>query len=191
MEAIMADKEKNYFEALYQVAKVVNSSLDPSQVLDEIVTSVSQAIGAKASAIRLLDPRRKELVMGAAHGLSEGYLRKGKVLVDKSGLDKEALKGGPVCILDAQNDPGFQYGDRAKNEGIKSICVVPLKVGKRAIGVLRVYSDAERQWSEGEERFLEAAANLSAIALDNARLHRALKTDYNLLVAHEYRLDDN
>jgi signal transduction protein with GAF and PtsI domain len=187
----MADKEKNYFEALYQVAKVVNSSLDPARVLDEIVTSVSQAIGAKASAIRLLDPKRKELVMSAAHGLSEGYLQKGKVLVDKSGLDKEALKGGPVCILDAQNDPNFQYGERAKNEGIKSICVVPLKVGKRAIGVLRVYSDTERQWSEGEERFLEAAANLSAIALDNARLHRALKTDYNLLVAHEYRLDDN
>ena len=75
--------------------------------------------------------------------------------------------------MDAQNDPSFQYGDRAKTEGIQSICVVPLKVGKRAIGVLRVYSDTKREWSDEEERFLEAAANLSAIALDNARLHRA------------------
>ena len=187
----MAGKEKNYFEALYQVAKVVNSSLDPAKVLEEIVTGVSEAMGTKACAIRLLDPRRKELVMSASYGLSEGYLRKGKVLVDKSGLDKAALGGGPVCIMDAQNDPSFQYGDRAKTEGIRSICVVPLKVGKRAIGVLRVYSDTKREWSDEEERFLEAAANLSAIALDNARLHRALKTDYNLLVAHEYRLDDN
>ncbi|MCB2191503.1 MAG: GAF domain-containing protein [Deltaproteobacteria bacterium] len=187
----MADKEKNYFEALYQVAKVVNSSLDPAKVLDKIVTGVSEAMDTKACAIRLLDPRRQELVMGASHGLSEGYLRKGKVLVDKSGLDKEALKGGPICLMDAQNDPAFQYRDRAKTEGIQSICVVPLKVGKRSIGVLRVYSDSRREWDEQEQRFLEAAANLSAIALDNARLHRALKTDYNLLVAHEYRLDDN
>lgn len=187
----MADKEKNYFEALYQVARVVNSSLDPAKVLEEIVTGVSQAMGTKACAIRLLDPRRKELVMGASHGLSEGYLRKGKVLVDKSGLDQQALKGGPVCIVDAQNDPSFQYGERAQTEGIRSICVVPLKVGQRSIGVLRVYSETKRAWSEQEERFLEAAANLSAIALENARLHRALETDYNLLVAHKYRLDDN
>lgn len=187
----MAGKEKNYFEALYQVARVVNSSLDPAKVLEEIVTGVSRAVGAKACAIRLLDPRRKELVMGASHGLSEGYLRKGRVMVDKSGLDQQALKGGPVCIMDAQNDPGFQYGERAQAEGIRSICVVPLKVGKRSIGVLRVYSDTKRAWDEQEERFLEAAANLSAIALENARLHRALETDYNLLVAHKYRLDDN
>ncbi|MBU1274835.1 MAG: GAF domain-containing protein [Proteobacteria bacterium] len=187
----MAGKQKNYFEALYQVAKVVNSSLDPATVLGEIAKGVTAALGAKASAIRLLDNRRKELMMGASHGLSKGYLRKGKVLVDKSGLDKEALKGGPVCIMDAQSDPAFQYGDRAKAEGIRSICVVPLRVGKRSIGVLRVYSEKKRDWSDEEQRFLEAAANLSAIALENARLHRALKTDYNLLVAHEYRLDDN
>ncbi len=187
----MAGKQKNYFEALYQVAKVVNSSLEPAKVLAEIVKSITAALGAKASAIRLLDHRRKELVMGASHGLSQGYLRKGKVLVDKSGLDQAALKGGPVCILDVQSDPAFQYGDRAKAEGIRSICVVPMRVGKRAIGVLRVYSENKREWSDEEQRFLEAAANLSAISLENARLHRALKTDYNLLVAHEYRLDDN
>jgi signal transduction protein with GAF and PtsI domain len=191
MEAGMAGKKTDYFEALYQVAKVVNSSLDPKKVLGEIVKSVSKALGAKACAIRLLDRRRKELVMGAAHGLSKGYLRKGKVLVDKSGLDKQALGGEAVYILDAQSDPAFQYGARAKAEGIRSVCVLPLKVGKKAIGVIRVYSGKKRQWSASEVRFLEAAANLSAIALDNARLHRALKTDYNLLVAHEYRLDDN
>ena len=187
----MAGKKTDYFEALYQVAKVVNSSLDPKKVLGEIVKGVSKALGAKACAIRLLDPRRKELVMGASHGLSKGYLRKGKVLVDKSGLDKQALAGGAVCILDVQSDPAFQYGDRAKVEGLRSICVLPLRAGRKTIGVIRVYSDKEREWSKEEMRFLEAAANLSAIALDNARLHRALKTDYNLLVAHGYRLDDN
>jgi GAF domain-containing protein len=40
-------------------------------------------------------------------------------------------------------------------------------------------------------KFLEAAASLSALALENARLHEALKRDYDLLIQHEYRLDDN
>lgn len=187
----MASKHKDYFAALYRVAKVINSSLDPQRVLDEIVNGVTLTMGAKASAIRLLSPNRQELKMGASYGLSRGYLRKGRVMVDKSGLDQEALKGSAVCMLDAQNDPAFQYQDRARAEGIRSICVVPLKVGRRKIGVVRVYSEKKRQWSDREIQFLEAVANLSAIALDNARLHQALRTDYNLLLAFKDRLDDN
>jgi hypothetical protein len=38
---------------------------------------------------------------------------------------------------------------------------------------------------------MKAVANISALALDNARLHQALKADYELLVAHKYRVDDN
>ena len=38
---------------------------------------------------------------------------------------------------------------------------------------------------------MESVANLSALALENARLHQALKTNYELLIAHKYRLDDN
>ncbi len=183
--------KKDYFKALYQVAKVINSSLEPRKVLDEIVRSVTQAMGGKGSSIRLLDSRRKELKMSAAYGLSKGYLRKGKVTVGKSGLDKDALKGGVVCLLDAQTDPKFQYRDSAKEEGIHSLCVVPLMVGKKAIGVLRIYSDKKRDWKQTEIKYLEAVASLSAIAIDNARLHQALKTNYDLLIAHEYRLDDN
>ena len=187
----MAAKGKDYFKALYRVAKVINSSLEPAKVLEEIVKAVTQTMGAKASVIRLLGPRRRELILGAAYGLSKGYLRKGKVLVDKSGLDKDALRGGAVCLLDAQNDPRFQYPERARAEGIRSLCVVPLKVGRKSIGVLRVYSQRKREWKPQEIEFLEAVANLSAIALENARLHKALQTDYDLLVAHKYRLDDN
>jgi GAF domain-containing protein len=44
---------------------------------------------------------------------------------------------------------------------------------------------------EGETRFLEAVVNLSAIALDNARLHKTLQTRCDLMTAHKYRIDDN
>ena len=38
---------------------------------------------------------------------------------------------------------------------------------------------------------MEAVASLSAIALENARLHNSLKTEFDLLAAHTDRLDDN
>ncbi|HNR51245.1 MAG TPA: GAF domain-containing protein [Deltaproteobacteria bacterium] len=184
-------KEKDYFLALYEVAKVISASLDVTKVLEEIVKSVARAVDAKASSIRLLDSRKKALIMGASYGLSKGYLRKGPVLIKESGLDQKAMTGQLIWIKNAQTDPGFQYGAGAKAEGIKSVIVVPLKVEKNVIGVLRVYTDKVREFNEQETKFLESVANLSALALENARLHQALKTNYELLIAHKYRLDDN
>ncbi len=77
------------------------------------------------------------------------------------------------------------------SEGIKSLLVVPLMVENNAIGVLRVYTAEEREFDSDEIKFMETVGNLSAISLENARLHQALKRDYELLVEHKYRIDDN
>ncbi len=187
----LKDKDHNYFKSLYDVVRVIHSSLDVNTVLEEIVKSVVGALDVKASSIRLLDSRKKSLILGAAHGLSKGYIAKGPVLVKESGLDQKVLKGQLIHIKDVQTDPDFQYGAMAKAEGIKSIVVAPLSTGRKVIGMLRVYTGKVREFSAQEIQFLEAVANLSALALDNARLHQALQTDYDLLVAHNDRLDDN
>ena len=187
----MAGKQRGYFTALYEVTKVVNASLSPARVMKEIVTCVAATMKVKACSLRLMDSRRKRLLMGAHFGLSDGYIRKGPVVVEESGLDKKALKGKSVLIKNAQKDKNFQYRDKARSEGIKSVLVVPLMIEKKAIGVLRVYTDKEKTFAVDEIRFLEVVANVSAIALENARLHQALRNDYDLLVAHKYRLDDN
>lgn len=187
----MKAKEMDYFVALYDVAKVINASLEPSDVLQEIVNCVTKAMHVKACSLRLLDSREKKLVMGASCGLSADYLNKGPILVRESGLDRKALKGIPVFLKDAQTDRNFQYGDRAAAEGIRSVLVVPLMLEKKAVGVLRVYTGEMRTFGDKEIRFLEAVGNLSAIALDNARLHKTLQTRCDLMAAHKYRIDDN
>lgn len=187
----MKEREMDYFKALYDVARAINASLDPAQVLTEIVRCVVVALQLKAASIRLLDPKGKRLVMGASWGLSDQYLQKGPVLVEESGIDKIALAGKNLWLPDAQTDVNFHYRGMAKAEGIKSIQVMPLLVADRAIGVLRVYADIIRKFTEKELRFLEAVANLSALALDNALLHQNLRTDCDLMAANKYRIDDN
>jgi len=181
----MNKQKMDYFNALYEVARAINASLDPGRVLEKIVQSVVKAVGVKAGSIRLLDARKKQLF------LAKNYIRKGPILLEESGLDRKVLRGKAIWIEDVQTDRDFQYGEKAKAEGIKSVLVVPLMLGKKAIGVLRVYSDSVRRFDENELKFLQAAANLSAIALDNARMHETLQTGYDLLVANKYRVDDN
>jgi signal transduction protein with GAF and PtsI domain len=187
----MKKKEMDYFAALYDVARVINASLEPVLVLEKIVQCVAKAMDVKAASIRLLDDREKKLILGGACGLSEAYLHKGPILIDESGIDKKALKGKTIYLKDAQTDKGFQYGEKAKAEGIKSVLVVPLMVEKKAIGVLRVYSDKVREFHEKELKFLQAVADLSAIAIENARLHQILQVRCELMTAHKYRIDDN
>jgi signal transduction protein with GAF and PtsI domain len=182
----MSERECTYYKTLYEVAKGINSSLDPMVVLGAIVEQVAKALSAKACSIRLLDRQGKMLLSSASYGLSKGYLRKGPVEVVKSGLDQAVLAGKVVQIKDAGNDPRFQYPDAAREEGIASLVVLPLTVEGRSIGVLRVYSDKERAFDAEEVDFATAIANLSAIAIENARLHQALKTDYELLTAYDY-----
>ncbi len=184
----MSEKKQDYYHSLYEVAKVINSSLDPGKVLEIIARQVSDAMGLKAASIRLLDKEGKRLLLGSSFGLSKGYIRKGAVEVEKSGLDREALSGNNVTIHDACSDPRFQYPEKAKEEGIASLVVVPLRVEDRAIGVLRGYSDTCREFSDDEIEFMTIIANLSAIAIENARLHQKMKRDFELQEAFEYRL---
>lgn len=187
----MAGREMDYFVALYDVAKVINASLEPSEVLQEIAACVAKAMQVKACSLRLLDFRKRQLVLGAAYGLSDSYIHKGPILIEESGLDRKALQGKTVFLKDAQTDKTFQYGAKAVAEGIRSVLVVPLMLGKKAVGILRVYAGEVRKFNDREIRFLEAVANLSAIALDNARLHKSLQTRCDLMAALKVRIDDN
>lgn len=184
----MHDCERNYYRTLYEAIKVINSSLEPVDLLGRIAEQTAKAMEVKACSLRLLDRTGANLLPGASYGLSKGYLRKGKVEVLKSRLDAQALTGATVQVKDAATDPRFQYQEAAKAEGIKSVLVVPLTlVDKKVIGVMRVYSGEEREFCDSEVEFLSIMANLSAIAIENARLHQALKSDYELLTAFQYQ----
>lgn len=184
----MESKEQNFYKALYAVAKVINSSLEPETLFKKIAESITSAMKVKGASIRLLDRQGKRLLLAASYGISKGYLRKGAVEVGKSVIDQEALAGKIVAIQDARTDPKFQYHEQAKEEGIVSVLVVPLRVEDRKIGVLRVYAPESRDFAPDEIDFVTAIANLSAIAIENAHLHQALKRDYELLTDFEYRL---
>jgi len=185
-----SDKECAYYRTLYDVAKGINSSLEPVTVLRAIVEQVARALGAKGCSIRLLDRQGRTLLASTSYGLSKGYLHKGPVEVAKSRLDQETLAGNVVQIKDATSDPRFQYPDAAREEGIASVMALPLTVEGRSIGVLRLYCGETREFDQNEVNFASAIANLSAIAIENARLHQALKTDYELLTAYDYTMHD-
>ena len=177
---------QNYFAALRDVALAVNSSLEPSAVLQQITEHAAKAMSCKACTIRLLDGTGHFLLPTAAYGLSDTYMRKGPVEVGRSGLYGEVLGGKIIHLKDATSDGRFQYPESAKAEGLVSVLSAPLSVGGKVIGLIRVYSSEEREFTDDEDSFMMAVAAISAVAIENARLHDALRNNYELMAKHAY-----
>ncbi len=180
-------------KTLYDIAQAVTSTLNFTEVLNTIVQQATKAMNAKACSIRLLDREKRQLWVGAAFGLSQEYLSKGAVDLDKSLIDRGALRGKPVSVLDVTKDPGFQYPEEAKKEGIRSVLCVPLIVREQPIGVLRLYTGEIHRFTEEEIEFLSALASQGAVAIENARTYQRLeeleqaKSEFVFTVAHELK----
>ena len=174
-----ARTHKDYYTALHQVALTISSSLELEQVLQSVVTSITEAMEVKGCVLRLLEPRTGRLQIAAVYGLSRGYLAKGPVDVNHSLIDSETLCGTPVFIPDVRTDERFQYKDAAKGEGIVSVLCVPLEVRGNAIGVLRVYTGELRTFHEDDIQFMTVLASLAALAIENANLYESLKQSYD------------
>lgn len=172
----MGKIKESYYRSLYEVAVTLNAAHTPEAVLQSIVERVAKAVGAKGCSLMLLTPDRKVLFHTVAYGLSDWYIRKGPVSVDKS--ISESLEGKPVAVLDATTDERIQYREQAKKEGIASILSVPMILREEIIGVIRIYTARPRQFTKDCIHFVGAAANLGAIALENARLYETCQKDY-------------
>ena len=174
-----ARTHKDYYTALHQAALTFSSSLELDRVLEGVVKSTAEAMQVKACGLRLLDPRTGQLKLAAVYGLSEDYLAKGPVDVDRSPIDTEALCGMPVIIQNIGTDTRFQYKEAAKREGIVSVLCVPLEVRGEAIGVMRVYTGEQVTFREDDIQFLSVLASLAALSIENANLYESLKRSYD------------
>jgi GAF domain-containing protein len=175
----MQGNHEAYYHALYRVACLVNSSLDLSTTLDAAARSVVDAMHAKACGLRLLDQKGEALELVASVGLSEQYLHKGPILVQASPIDREVLTGKAVSITNAATDTRLQYPSELAREGIISVLVAPLIRHDQPIGVMRVYTGERHTFDQDEVEFLQALADICALAIENARMYEALQRTHH------------
>ena len=181
----MEKKGRSYFKLFRDTCKIINSSLNLSEVLNLITKNLVAVLNVKACTVFLWDRKQSTLEVRATYGLNESYLKKGPIDVDKS--ITETLQGEPVLIRDTSSDTRVQYPDEAKKEGIASIFSVPISVKHQIIGVLRIYLSEMKDFSEDEIEFITGLADMGGIAIDNARMYDQLKAEHESLIAETYQ----
>ncbi len=166
-------REIRYLKTMEEISKTISSTLDIHEVLDMIVKKIPAIMKTKAATIRLLDCSGRKLELVAAYGLSEKYLNRGPVDAEES--ISFALEGKPLAIYDVTTDSGIVYRDEAKEEGIKSMLVVPIVVRNKIIGIMRLLTDEYRNFSQDEIDFSVALAEQGGMAIENARMYDRLR----------------
>ncbi|HMA66428.1 MAG TPA: GAF domain-containing protein, partial [Desulfosalsimonadaceae bacterium] len=79
------------------------------------------------------------------------------------------------------DDPRIQYPDAARKEGIASILSVPMSVGGKTIGALRVYTREPTEFDMDDVNFVQAVAHMTGMAIDMGRLYKGMKESIEIL----------
>lgn len=186
-------RRERQISALFQTTRAVSSSLSLNEVLDHLTRNAARALSTAHSSIRLLDETGEKLELAAAYGLSQAYQDKGAVELSHNPLAQEALAGTPAIVDETADDSRLQYARQVLEEGIHSLVVVPIIGRSGPLGILRVYADQPRRFTDADAQFVMTIARQGAVAIENAMAHEALKraeterAQFVRTVTHELR----
>jgi GAF domain-containing protein len=159
----------------YKLAANINATLDVKEIMHILSSDVAEALGVKAASVRLLGEDKETLELVASYGLSEKFLEKGPISAKKS--ISQALSGEVVAVKNAAKDERIQYKKEMKEEGVVSMLSVPIKSKDEVLGVLRLYSASEREFTEDEVMLASALALQGGVAIQNASMYLMLQED--------------
>jgi GAF domain-containing protein len=159
----------------HDLAANINATLDVKKIMHILSSEVAEALGVQAASVRLLDEDKERLELVASYGLSEKFLKKGPISAQKS--VSQALSGEVVVVKDAATDERIQYKKEMEEEGVVSMLAVPIKSKDEVLGVLRLYSASEREFTEDEIMLVSALALQGGVAIQNASMYLMLQED--------------
>jgi len=169
------EHERRNLQALAEVGQVVNSSLDLTNVLREVIDTLIRITGAERAFLMLLDQNR-DLEIKIARNWERDSLNSGDQQVSRTIIDQVVERGEAVLTTNALEDPRFGSQESIVAFNLRSILAVPLKVKGELIGV--IYADnkiREGLFTEKERALLSGFANQAAVAIENARLFGAVQ----------------
>jgi two-component system NtrC family sensor kinase len=178
---------QTFYRTFRDISKSVHSSTRVEEVLHLAVRKTTEALKARGSILRILNLKTSELELNAAYGLSDRYLSKGHVSSTRV-IQEICEENRAIIIKDLETDPRVQYPKEAREEGIKMMVDLPLFMGQNVIGILRIFFDEKREFTEEELDFAVAIAEQCALAIDKARLIEKQQTQYDNLAIQTDKL---
>jgi signal transduction histidine kinase len=192
-------------QALGEIGRALNSTLDIERVLATIVSRATQLTGTDAGVIYEYDEAREAFVLRATENFDEALveiLRRGHLGSGEGVSGRAASARAPVQVTDITREGAYasRVRDALIERGFRSLLAVPLLHEDRVLGTLVVNRRTPGEFPGAVVELLRTLATQSALALQNARLFREIedksrqlevasrhKSEFLASVSHELR----
>ena len=189
MGVLASNAEESDLLTIYEISKVLSSSLDLQRTVREVVTMLSSHLDGRAMVS--LVQESGDLQIFEASGLTAEEKARGRFKLGEGITGKIMKSGMPMVVPDISVEPLFLHRTGAhasQADEVMAFIGVPILVGRRAIGVLSIARGAPRGVSVRYERIvrlLKMAANLIG---QTAHLHQHIGAERASLMADRNRL---
>ena len=130
----------NETKLFFEISKALHEHPDLKNALYNVLNILEEGMEMERGTITLLNPRRNEISIEVAHGLTKSAMRKGKYKPGEGLTGRVFEKGEPIAIPKISEEPLFldRTASRRDNGVEYSFFCVPVKKGKTVIGALSV-----------------------------------------------------
>jgi formate hydrogenlyase transcriptional activator len=195
--ALRKSEEQN--RSLLQINNAIITNLTQQELLRSISEALHPLISFDRCAITLYQPERDSFRFLAVEGeLLSDYFRTGQEFSRNETCTSWVFDHQqPLVRRDLEKEQQYPNERRLVTEGIRSMCVVPLTLQGKCIGLLSVVSRQRGRYSGEDAVFLQEVANQVALAVQNMQSYQEIASlkarleKENVYLREELRAEHN
>lgn len=170
-----SERARNQMSSLFDASRALLNSLEPRQVLEDIVHQVKREIGAEWVSALLIDgtsstPYVADLVT-TRQDHSFGVNRS----IRSDGVSMRVMREGKIAKFEHTADHRDELNHAIFSEQVGAAFCFPLVLNTRSIGVMWIHCQTPRRLSRGEETALQLYVNQATLAFHNAQQREGLE----------------
>ena len=169
-------KSEELNRSLLQINNAIITNLTQQALLSSISEALQPVISFDRCAITLHQPEKDSFRFLAVEGeLVSDYFRTGLEISRNETCGSWVFDHQqPLVRRDLEKEKQYPNERRLAAEGIRSMCVVPLTLQGKCIGLLSVVSQQGNRYSDEDAGFLKEVANQVALAVQNMQSYQEI-----------------
>jgi Nif-specific regulatory protein len=176
---------------LFEISQTLDRSMDLQDVVGPVFEALARHMGMMRGTLTLLNRESGEILIEAAHGLSQAQKQRGKYRPGEGVTGKVIATGSPAVVPHISDEPLFLDRTGARKglakKDISFICV-PIKLGNEVIGAL----SADRLFEDGVsfEEDLRLLSIVASMISQAVRLRQSAQEERHRLLEENKRLQN-
>jgi formate hydrogenlyase transcriptional activator len=169
-------EEKERLEMLLEVSTTLMTNLDVQHLFPAISQLIRKVVRQDFACVALYEQGQSSIRVYASDSpLAADLIAQDTIPIAGSISEPVLLNGeARICTREDLVTAGSPLARRLVEEGIQSVCSIPLITRKGTLGTLNLGSTEENAFAPPDISFLKQVAAQVAIALDNARAYREI-----------------